>query len=58
MAIHVINKTISRLVFLNRFLNIPLRKLLYNVMIQPFMGGILTETKNRKRVKKLPKINA
>ena len=46
MAIHVINKAISRLVFLNRFLNIPLRKLLYNVMIQPFMGGILTETKN------------
>ena len=39
MAIHVINKISSRLIFLyrkNRFLNFPLLRLLYNAMIQPF----------------------
>jgi len=39
MAIHVINKINSRLRFLyrqNRFLDIPLRRLLCNAMIQPF----------------------
>ena len=39
MAIHVINKVNSRLRFLyrqNKFLDIPLRRLLCNAMIQPF----------------------
>ena len=39
MALHVLNKINSRLRFLyrqNRFLNKPLRRLLCNVMIQPF----------------------
>ena len=39
MAIHVINKVNSRLRFLyrqNKFLSIPLRRLLCNAMIQPF----------------------
>ena len=39
MAIHVINKVNSRLRFLyrrNKILDIPLRRLLYNAMIQPF----------------------
>ena len=39
MAIHVINKVITRLRFLyrqNKFLDIPLRRLLCNAMIQPF----------------------
>ena len=39
MAIHVINKINSRLRFLyrqNRFLNVPLRRLLCNAMIQSF----------------------
>ena len=40
MAIHVINKVNSRLRFLyrqNKFLDIPLRRLLCNAMIQPFL---------------------
>ena len=39
MAIHVINKINSSLRFLfreNRFLNVPLRRLLCNAVIQPF----------------------
>ena len=39
MATHVINKVNSRLRFLyqqNKFLDIPLGRLLYNAMIQPF----------------------
>ena len=39
MAIHVINKINSRLRFLyrqNRYLNIPIRRLLCNALIQPF----------------------
>ena len=41
MALHVLNKINSRLRFLyrqNRFLNKPLRRLLCNVMIQPFFN--------------------
>ena len=40
MVIHVINKLNSRIRFLhqqNRFLNVPLRTLLCNAMIQPFL---------------------
>ena len=39
MAMHVINKINSRIKFFywqNRFLNVPLRRFLCNVMIQPF----------------------
>ena len=39
MATHVINKVNSKLRFLcrqNKFLDIPLRRLLFNAMIQPF----------------------
>ena len=43
MALHVLNKINSRLRFLyrqNRFLNKPLRRLLYNTMIQPFFDYV------------------
>ena len=41
MANHVINKINSKLRFLyrqNRFLNVPLRRLIYSAMTQPFFG--------------------
>ena len=66
MATHVVNKVNSRLRFLyrqNKFLEIPLRRLLCNAMIQPFFDYACNSwypdpNKNLKNIYKLLRRNA